>query len=64
MTLRTLTTLPDAPRIRIRELESRMLGRPLFPRRRRMPRRAEEEWQPTVWSPDEVTPWSPESDLE
>jgi hypothetical protein len=64
MTLRTLVTLPDAPRIRVRELETPTLGRPLFPQRRRVARRAHEEWQPTVWSPDEVTPWSPESDLE
>jgi hypothetical protein len=63
MTVRTLSTLPDAPRIRVRELETRTLGRPLFPQRRRIPRAVEEQWQPTVWSPDDVTPWSPESDL-
>ena len=63
ISLRRLASCPDAPRIRIREVETRVIAGPLFPQRRSR-RRAEPHWRPTVWSPDDLTDWSPERDFE
>lgn len=60
-----LTALPDGPRFRVRDVEMGVTTRSLFPRRRPLgARQGEQSWLPAVWSPDDVTHWSPERDRE
>ena len=60
--LRIVASVPDAPRIRTRHVETRAIAGPLFPQRRRAQRRVEQDWQPPAWSPDDLTERPPERD--
>jgi hypothetical protein len=60
--LRIIPSVPDAPRIRTRRVETRAIAGPLFPQRRCAQRHVEQDWQPTAWSPDDLTERPPERD--